>query len=262
MSTTKVQFNIAVGTNTKSTEVVLTRTAVQQGDSLVACVGWDNPSATIISIADNYGNIYQPIATASLPQPMAVYGCLSAVPPATAGLDLALTVTFSAACDPVLGLYDLTGAPFANQYDSIDQATFGSSSETLTPSLTMAVNYWYEILIGFVGTLSASTLQSANSGWTLDGSSGRFSFFSQSNVSTTGATVISPSTLGTLDQSTLIAVGSASPIVPINGVIIAPRFPDAFETRIGDESYDSISGDPSYVADNYGPRPYLRTQLP
>jgi hypothetical protein len=37
-------------------------------------------------------------------------------------------------------------------------------------------------------------------------------------------------------------------------------FPDNNAVRVGEDNYDSLSADPSYVADPYGPRP--ETQPP
>jgi hypothetical protein len=235
---------------------------VQEGDATVVLVTWSG-TATITGVVDTNNNLYVAGPTANIGSGasqvnVAIFYCLSV----TIFTDpfIVATITFSAAALVVFaGFLDLNGATNAVALDSsaTGHRSFVGGSDTTTPNITITITNPFEVLIAVVRTPGMPPTITPNSGWTeVSGSVGRVGVFYQTMGSVTGSYNASPCTLGSSVDSILAIIGFSAPTLLTVGTIFAPRFPDTSSPRLADYLYDSLQGDPTFVANPIGPQPF------
>jgi len=234
---------------------------VQERDAGVVLITWQGTS-TIVSVTDTDNNTYSAGPTGSITSGgnqynVAIFYCLS--------LEIftdpfvVATITFSANANVIdAGFLDLNGATNSISIDptATGLATFMGGSDTTTPNITVAISNPFEILISIVRAPTGGSI-APNTGWNqLSGSMGRVGVFYQTMGSVTGSYNASPCTLGSSSNSIIAIIGLGAPTLLSVGTIIAPRFPDTSSPRLADYLYDSLQGDPTFVANPIGPQPF------
>jgi hypothetical protein len=234
----------------------------QTGNCFSVFVTWIG-TATITKVQDSVNLFTQVGSTLTIGSGasainIATFTCLSLTAGATPDI---ITVTFSAsATAATIVPVETNGAtmPIIIDAGTTGSATFTGGSDTTTPSIAGTANDPFEFILTLVATVSSVTI-TPRTGYTLlvNNPATNSAVLWETNSTTTGSILIKPVTLGSSVDSAIISLGLVAPLSILSGFIVAPRFPDAFAPRYADDPFDSLSSDPTFVANPYGPQPYL-----
>lgn len=231
---------------------------VQPGDMIVFGLAWQG-AVTISSITDTQGDSFAQLTSTSYGSGasqvnVAIWRCLSAK-----GGTPVMTVTFSSApTSPACAILDINGStnPLSIDPTGTAVATYTGGSATTTPSVSITLSYYFEAEVAIVSAPTAASM-TVSGGWTAALNTGTVGVFLKNFSDVTGARTPQPCTLNAAVSSAIASTSIASLNQAILGHLFSPLFPDTFAPRLADQLYDSLQGDPTFVADPYGPRPQL-----
>lgn len=233
--------------------------APASGDCFAVVVAWVG-TQTVRSVTDSQNNIYVlaqygSVGSGATKLNAAIYYCLVAKGSSL----LSLVAVFTASTTVLgIGILDLNGAdqPIIFDPTGYASASFTGGSDTTTPNVGITLSYLGAISIAVVVCVSGNTM-SLMTGWSTILNNLNLGIFWNSLSNNSGPFTVEPATLGASVDSVIVTAAFAAPQIVLSGVIAAPRLPDTFSPRYADDPYDSLSGDPTYVANTNGPQPYL-----
>ena len=211
------------------------------GNSAVLCVAIEG-NAVINSVTDDAGNIYTAIVQASVGSGSTQEQAAIYLANLITVESYRMSIELQPSTPPVrlmMALFEINGGTNAIVVDASGTASFAGGSETLTPNLTLTLADQFDLTIAIVACHNTGVTATPMTGWTNLSIFGLYSFCYQSMGSVDGSFLVEPVTLNNLTPAVLATVAFGSPQVVPTGVIIAPRFPDAFSPRLADYLYDS-----------------------